>query len=416
LRPFANRLSAVVLALALACACLPLGAARSQDQTADAARDQATYQARFAAMMGGGDYYDPLESVPGPPAYAPLPTAARPNIAPEALAAARDYAHANNSTALLVWRDGAVQEADYFKGATATTALVSKSLSKPMTAIVVGRAIALGYIKSLDQPVSDFIPRWRGGPKAAITIRYLLDMRSGLLGQRSASDPADILNRAYLDPHHDRILLDDYPLTSQPGTRFDYANAVADLIAPVIERATGMRYAQFVSREVLKPLGAAGGSVWIDRPGGLAHSACCMMLPAETWLRLAILLIDDGRWNGARLLPAGYVDQMRQPTPQNPYYGLGIYVTGAYVQRRGFGNPDTPGPRVLHGEPYLASDLYLFDGNGDQVVYIVPSERLIIARLGDPPPRAPEWDNAVLPNLILNGIQRRAPGWTPQPR
>jgi CubicO group peptidase (beta-lactamase class C family) len=235
-------------------------------------------------------------------------------------------------------------------------------------------------------------------------------MRSGLLGQAMATGEGDILNRVYLHPRHDSILIDEYPLVQEPGTRFDYANAVADLVAIVIERASGERYARFLSEAVLKPIGAPGGSVWLDRPGGLAHSACCMMVPAETWLRLGILLIDDGMWQGRRLLPAGYVDEMRRPTPQNPGYGLGVYLGEPYLQRRPFGNPDTPGPRVFQGEPYQAPDLFLFDGNADQVVYIVPSRRLIVLRMGDPPPRSPEWDNAVLPNTILRGIgEARAP-------
>jgi CubicO group peptidase (beta-lactamase class C family) len=368
-----------------------------------------TYRQRFEAMMAGRDIYSPLEEVPGVADAPALPIAGTPSVAPDALAAARAYAAANRSTALLIWRDGKIQSADYFAGANAGTPLVSRSLAKPLTAIVIGRAIALGSIKSLDQPVSDFITEWKGGPKAGIKIRHLLDMRSGLLGQTFTTDPENILNRAYLDPRHDAILIGEYPLFHEPGTRFDYANAVADLVAIVIERATHERYARFVSEAVLRPLGAAGGSVWIDREGGLAHSACCIMLPAETWLRLAILLVDDCRWQGARLLPAGYVEAMKRPTAQNPYFGLGVYVAGPYARRRGFGNPDTPGPTVLHGAPYLARDLILFDGNADQVVYMVPSQRLIILRMGDPPPKTPEWDNSVLPNLILRGLVRPKP-------
>lgn len=371
----------------------------------DPAADRALYLARFAALKNGlFEAYDPLEAVPGVTPARPLPVARRPGISAEALAAARSYAQANRSTALLVWRDGAVEEAAYFGAAGPATPLVSKSLSKPLTAIVVGRAIQLGYIKSLDQPVSDFIAEWRGGPKAAMTVRHLLDMRSGLMPQGPASGPDHILNRAYLDARHDDIIVNEYPLLHEPGTRFDYANAVADLVAVVIERATGQRYAHFVSEQVLKPIEAPSGQVWIDRPGGLAHSACCMLIPAEAWLRLGILLVDDGTWKHRRLLPRGYVAEMRRGTPQNPYYGLGVYGPVPYVARRGFNNPDLPGPRVLHGEPYLASDLFLFDGNANQVVYMIPSKRLVIVRTGDAPPASPEWDNAVLPNIVLRGL------------
>ena len=64
-------------------------------------------------------------------------------------------------------------------------------------------------------------------------------------------------------------------------------------------------------------------------------------------------------------------------------------------------------PKTLHSEPYLAGDLFLFDGNSNQVVYIVPSLKLVIVRTGDEPPRAPEWDNTVLPNTIIRGLPER---------
>jgi CubicO group peptidase (beta-lactamase class C family) len=179
--------------------------------------------------------------------------------------------------------------------------------------------------------------------------------------------------------------------------------------AHVIERATGRRYAEFVGTEVLQPIGAPGGTVWVNRPGGVAHSGCCMMLPARAWLNMGILVLQDGVWNGRRLLPRGYVAEMRTGTPENPYYGMGLWVAGSYTERRGFANAARPGPKVLHSEPYLARDLVMFDGNSNQTVYIVPSARLVILRTGDSPPKSPEWDNAMLPNTILRGMKYRGP-------
>jgi CubicO group peptidase (beta-lactamase class C family) len=302
-----------------------------------------------------------------------------------------------------------LQVADYGDGVAAATPLVSKSLSKPLAAIAVGRAIALGKIASLDQPVADFIPEWRNTPKAAIRVRHLLDMRSGLMEQTVSADPDHPVNRAYISPDHGRYLVEHYPLVAPPGTRYGYSNATADLVAVLIERATGQRYADFVGREILAPVGAAGGDIWVDRPGGTAHSGCCMHLPAESWLRLGILLLDDGVVGRRRLLPPGFVAAMATATPENPHYGLGVWVAGPYVARRGFTGPGGGGPQVLHGAPYLDRDLFLFDGNGDQVVYISLAAGLVVARLGEAPPKLPEWDNAVLPNLLLAGIVA-APG------
>ena len=108
--------------------------------------------------------------------------------------------------------------------------------------------------------------------------------------------------------------------------------------------------------------------------------------------------------------------EMSTATPQNPHAGMGVYVAGDYIRGRGAANPELPVGRTLHGEPYLADDLFLFDGNSNQVIYIVPSARLVVARLGNRPPAETEWDNAYLINTLLRGLddEIRA-GLRPQP-
>lgn len=411
------RAACIASAFAVAAGALPASAQQAAAPAplrnpSDTPEREALYKTRFAALMRGKGLmtdYAPMAAVHGAADAPPLPLApaAKRSIAPEALDKASAYAAASNARAFLVWRDGALQHAAYFKGADRQSQIVSKSLSKPLTAIAVGRAIALGKIRSVDQPITDFIPEWRGTPKATMTVRHLLDMRSGLLEQMYSEDPEHPINRAYIDPDHGWQIVHNYPLTHAPGSYYGYGNAVSELVALVIERATGVRYEDFVGREILQPIGAMGGEIWLDRPGGLAHSGCCMTLPAETWLRLGILLLDDGVTGGKRLLPKGFVDAMARGTPQNPHYGMGVWVAGPYVERRGFGAPGRPGPRVLHGSPYLDRDLFLFDGNSNQVIYISRAARLVALRVGDnpPPAPAPEWDNSVLPNLLLGGIQ-----------
>jgi len=390
------------------------------------AADEAVYLERFARLMDasrlglGLETYEPLEPVPGARNPVPLAGAAAGNtrIAAAALQAAEEYAARNNSSAFMVWHDGKIEKASFFKGMKPEGTFPSRSLAKPMTAVAIGRAIALGKIRSLDQPVADFVTEWRGDPRRSrILVRHLLDMRSGFLPQGPAMTAEDILNRAYLHPRHEQIIIHDYPVVDEPGARYEYNNATSELVAVLIERATGVRYGEWLSREVLQRLGSPGGTIWVNRPGGTAHSGCCLMLPAEAWLRLGVLLLQDGVWEGKRLLPAGYVQAMRTPTAENPYYGLGVYVAGRYIARRGFANParDAEARRVLHSEPYLADDVFLFDGNSNQVVFIIPSRRLVVLRVGDNPPRGAggEWDNSALPNLLIRGLPQ---GGSPQPR
>ncbi|WP_297801017.1 serine hydrolase [uncultured Brevundimonas sp.] len=366
--------------------------------------DEAVYLRRFQDNLGAPrDSYDTLEAVPGVNSRLPVRESA--TISTSALDAAEAYAAANNSQAFLVWKDGALERASYFNGADADTGIISRSMAKPLSSLAIGRAIALGKITSLDQPVADFIPEWKGSKREGILVRHLLDMTAGFLAQNQSSEPSNIWSRTYLHPRHDEIIVAEYPLTHAPGTSYNYNNATADLVAVVIERATGVRYGDFVSTEVLKPIEAKGGDIWVNRPGGTAHSGCCILLPAESWMRMAILIHQDGVWEGQRLLPEGYVSQMRTPTKANPYYGLGLWIGGEYTERRGFGGPNVPGG-VLHSQPYKAKDIYLFDGNSNQVVYVMPEENTIVLRMGGTPPRSPEWDNSILPNLIYDGLSQ----------
>jgi CubicO group peptidase (beta-lactamase class C family) len=372
---------------------------------------EAQYLKRFEALTdrtsrNGLPAYDTLGPLPGAPDWQSLPERAPGDryLDSEALTAAKSYAAANRSSALLLWVDGALELEAYFGDVQVDTPLVSKSLSKPLAVIAVGRAIEQGFIDSLDQPASDFLVPWRNTEKAGITLRHLLGSRSGLLPQGAAPTADNVLNRAYLHPAHDEVIIHDYPLVDEPGSRYEYSNANFEVLAPILERATGVPYEAWLTREVLTPLGALGGEIWMNRPGGTPHSGCCALLPAETYLRLALLVLHDGIWEGRRLLPEGFVTEMRRSSPQNPHAGLGVYLGSPYLERRGPLNPEKTLGRIWHSEPYHAEDLFLFDGNSNQVAYIIPSRRTVILRTGAWAPKSPEWDNARLPNLIVDAL------------
>lgn len=376
---------------------------------------EATLQERYARLSDrssrtGLPAYDPLVPVEGSLNWQPLPRASEDErtIPQGAIRKIEQYAEKNNSAALMVWRDGLVEAEHYFGDTDPETLTNSKSLAKPLSVIAVGRAIAEGHIDSLDQPAADFIKEWRGTSKEKILIRHLLGMRSGLLPQAPAKSADDVLMRAYLHPFFEDVLINEYPMVNEPGVRYDYSNANAELIAPLIEASTGEQYEDWLADEVLKSIGARGGEIWMGRPGGMAHSGCCVLLPSEVYLRAAILILQEGIWEGRRLLPEGFVQEMVTPTEEHPHAGLGIYIGSPYIERRGAANPDVPFGKVLHSEPYLADDLVLFDGNSNQVAYIVPSEKLVILRTGDWAPREPEWDNAFIPNTILGSIHSDA--------
>lgn len=317
------------------------------------------------------------------------------------------YAKVQNSDSFMIVEDGRVISEDYFGDITGQTLMNSKSLAKPLGVIAIGRAIKLGFIDSLDQLASDFIIEWKGTDKESIKIRHLLDMRSGLLAQNRARGVENVLNRAYLHPRHDEVIIHEYPLVNPPASRYDYSNANAELVAVIIKRATSKSYADWLAKEVLSPLGSRGGKIWMNRDGGTAHSGCCIGLPSETYLKLGVLLLQRGVWANRELLTSEFIDEMLTATPQNPYSGMGLYLGKNYIQKRGASNPDGKAgfsDGTLHSEPYIDKDIVLFDGNGNQVVYIMPSRKIVIMRLGATPKSETPWDNAFIPNTVSSHL------------
>lgn len=332
----------------------------------------------------------------------PLPRAEAKTLSSEPLSELIGYAKNQQSKSFMIVENGRVISESYFGQVNRDSLINSKSLAKPLGVIAIGRAIKLGFIESLDQPISDFIVEWQGTDKETIKIRHILDMRSGFIPQKYTKETETILNRAYLHPRHDEVIIHDYPTAYAPGVRYDYSNANSELVAVIIKRATSQAYADWLSNEVLSPIGARGGKIWMNRFGGTAHSGCCIGLPSEAYLKLGLLVLEKGMWGEEELLSSEFVDEMLTTTPQNIYAGMGVYLGKNYIKERGASNPDGKSgfAGTLHSEPYIDKDIALFDGNGNQVVYIMPSRDLIIMRLGNRPQNEEPWDNAYIPNLV----------------
>jgi CubicO group peptidase (beta-lactamase class C family) len=370
----------------------------------------AVSQARGQSQQA--EWYDPVDKVPGA-ADTPLPvaTAADLTVTPEAIASARTYAKEKDSTGFLVWQGGKLQDASYFQNFNRTRLIASKSMAKMIVGLVIGRAIAEGHIKGLDQPVSDFLTEWKGTDKAAPTIRQFLQNSSGI-SRFSYNDfkPWSQTMREYLGERHEDLLINETKRDYTPGTEYDYSMITSDILAIVIERATKQRYADYVGKALLQPIGAAGGTVYINRPGGLAHSGCCMMLPAESFIRLGVLMAQDGMWEGKRILPDGWVKETLTPSPANAKWGLHMWIGQPYQQRVRFFPERSQPIGTLHAEPYAADDLFLWDGSGNQAMWIIPSKQLVVLRFGaTPKPKAGEkgeWDNSLLPNTIIRGLKK----------
>jgi CubicO group peptidase (beta-lactamase class C family) len=337
----------------------------------------------------------------------PLADPSQRTISTQAITDVTKYAEQRNSTSLLIWHRGKLQTREHFAGYTPESLIVGKSMAKMVVGIVIGRAIKEGYINSLDEPAATYITEWKGTEKERITIRHMLHMAAGFEPFYTLDmSPFSNFTRSYIAGYNEDVLINGYELINEPGTVYDYSQVVSDLLGLVLERATDMPYGEYLSRSLIKPLDAQGGEVMMNRPNGLAHTGCCLLLPSESWLRIGIMLAHGGIVNDQALFADGWMSDYLAPSPANPAMGLHIWLGEPYLPKRSWTEVGTPkGFGITHSEPYLASDLFLFDGSGHQVVYIIPSLELVIVRTGGFTwSVGKEWDNAYIPNTIIRGI------------
>jgi CubicO group peptidase (beta-lactamase class C family) len=359
------------------------------------ARDPVFWHRYFLALFGSSaSLYQPRELVAGgnePPA---------PRVAPElesldskALQAAAAYAGEKDSTALIVSRHEHIVFEKYWHGTGFDTVEDGQSLSRVVVALAVGVALSRRQIHWPEEPVGNFIPQWKDDPRGAITINQLLKMSSGLRASEPSLAPWKSSVRGAFGADIDAVHL-AAPLASKPGATWADQSADPQLAALVLERATGMRYAEFVSQTLWRRLGAGDAWVWLDRAGGAAHADCCMLARQGDWIRLAELLIKDGNYRGDEIIHPGWVARMLVPAVGNESYG-------SYI-RLGKGN-------VAGTEPYAVDDLFVVEGQGGNRLWLVPSMQLAILRMAPESRGSPDFDDTRIPNLIIRGARDYQP-------
>lgn len=335
----------------------------------------------------------PQERVPGAPRD-DLPVGPS-TLDPVIFAQAEQLASETDSVALLVWHRGALRYEKYWPGFDAATRTNPNSMHKTVLGLLVGAAIADGFIESVDVPASRWLTEWQGDARKDITIRDLLTMSSGLeVPIFGTWKSARILFGADLP----RGVL-DLPAEHPHASEYQYSNANSQLLAIILERATGRRYADYLSQRLWQPLGAADAAVWLDREGGMPRSFCCLFASARDWLRVGRLILDRGRVGDSQLVPAEWIAAMTTPSRLNPNFGFQIWLGSPSGTERKYNDYTI---KAFHSGPFLAKDMVFIDGFGGQRVYIVPSEELIIVRTGV---SQTDWDDARLANIVLRALR-----------
>lgn len=344
-------------------------------------------------------WYEPFETVPG--AYStPLPVAAagESGFKPGALDAAAGYAASHHSDSFIVLHRGKLVFERYWNGKGPDTLFGAHSMTKTLNAIMIGFAIAEGRIRSVDDPAYFYIAEWDDPAHRPITIRHLLYMASGLEESYDFSPWSLRMQRTMGTDIVDANLRT--AIGGPPGVQFAHINPPPQILGIIVERATGRRFAEYVSEKLWKPIGAHDAQMFVDRPGGMVHTDCCMWTAIQDWARVGELLRTGGVWNGQQVVPADWVETMVGASPVYGNYGMMLWLGATYEAKRLY-DPAVPAFGNRHAEPFAAPDVFYLDGLHLQRVWIVPSKNLVIIRTGK---GDDDWDDSRLPNLVIRGL------------
>jgi CubicO group peptidase (beta-lactamase class C family) len=271
------------------------------------------------------------------------------------------------TTAFLVIRDDALLYEGYFNGYDRRSTQTSFSIAKSFVSALIGIAIQEGYIGSVDDPITKYIPELKQPGVDKITIRHLLTMSSGLKysGEGSGGGPFGDDAKTYYDPNLRELALTVEPEV-EPGTRWEYNNYHPLLLGMILERATDRPVATYLSQKIWQPLGMEANGSWSldSEEDGFEKMESGINGRAIDFAKFGRLYLNRGDWNGKQVVPASWVEESTRvdtTTDRADFYQYFWWIDVARAERGRF----------------------MARGNFGQFIYVVPDKNLVIVRFGE---------------------------------
>lgn len=281
------------------------------------------------------------------------------------------YLEDNKTVAFLIIKNDTIQYEKYFKGYDKESIVPSFSMAKSVTSILIGCAIDEGLIKSVDEPITSYIPELKKNGLDKVTIKHLLQMTSGIK-----------FNESYVNPFGDaasfyyglnlRKEIGKMKLKTEPGKKFEYVSANTQLLGLVLERSLKDKtITSYLQEKIWTPLEMEYDASWsIDRKkNGLEKTFCCLNARARDFAKIGRLYKNKGNWNGKQIVSQKWVEESTK---------LDTSEGSANFYQYQWWLP-TP------NEDFMA------EGILGQFIYVNPKKDLIIVRLGKNEGKADWW-------------------------
>ena len=254
--------------------------------------------------------------------------------------------------ALIVSHNGSIILEQYGNGYSKTDFVTSQSIAKAFYAVLFGVAIEKGLLDDLDQPISDYLPEWKNDKRGEITIRNLLEMKSGLYRSESWNEEM-FLSRNNLD------FALSVELVKEPGEIFEYNNVNTALLGPVIEKIYNASPHEVLKKEILNPLEITEYGLWKDHALNDITFHGIDLAPLD-FIKFGQLYAQKGSWEGKQLVNKAFMEQSMQPISEGPgeLYGMHTSIRKMSENKR----------------------LLVKEGFNGQYLFVIPEENLVAVK------------------------------------
>ena len=291
-----------------------------------------------------------------------------------------------NTAAYLVLKEGEVVAEHYFNGYNDRSKTNSFSMAKTITTLMLGIAIDEGFVRDLDQPITDFIREFKDDPLGKkATIGQFSLMNSGYEWVENYYTPFSPTVELYYGHNIEEFLLGG-AFSAEPGTFWEYSSASTQIMGIFLIRAlqkagAARTLSEYLSKKIWQPMGMNDDALWHLDQSGMELVYCCVNTNARNFAKLGILLQNNGRWNNQQILPSSFVQKMIRPDGQ-PYYGLSTWL-----------------------ELEKTPNYHWYSGHLGQYIISVPEHNMVIVRLGESRSADVDFRTVTLPKYVEESLK-----------
>ena len=280
----------------------------------------------------------------------------------------------SKSNSFILLKNDSIHVENYWRGGGVDVLSNSFSIAKSIVSILIGCAIEDGFIENVDQSIVDFIPRISNfNDSKPIKIKHLLSMSSGYDWFENYKRPISVTAKAYYGENIDDLIL-SRKFIKDPGISFSYQSGDTQLLGYLLKKATNQNVSEYASKVLWGPMGATNNAAWtLDKKNGTEKVFCCFNSTARDFLKIGIMLKNNGKINNNQILSKGYINwlltipKLINNDKKSLFYKNRIehYSNSWYLAK-------VLNKRVIYARGYLG-----------QYIVIIPEIDVVFVRLGE---------------------------------